>query len=152
MESRPVTTSQKTSFLYEIQNLEEKIPEGKLQYFQERLRNNLYNMVMIKFLEHESSRDLTQADLARRIGYDPGRLSKLLGAPGNWTIKTISDLLAGIAGEELLCETKTIGGGASRNCTTKDEQKYKFNSLGGQTLPPRSGSQSKASVEYSTQS
>src|SRR5947209_2537173 len=31
----------------------------------------------------------------------PEVITRLLGAPGNWTLETISDLLLGIAGEEL---------------------------------------------------
>ena len=116
-----MTTSQTKPFLYEFQNLDAKIPEGKLQYLQERLRNNLYDVVMTKFLEQEKERGLKKSDLARRIGYDSAQLNRLLGAPGNWTVKTISDLLAGICGEELACDTRQIGGGSRRNYTVEDE-------------------------------
>lgn len=77
------------------------IPEGELAYFRERTRNRLYNFVVSKFLEREAADNLTKADLARRINQRPERVNRLLGAPENWTIDTISDLLVGIAAEEL---------------------------------------------------
>ncbi len=97
-----MTTYRRTHFLFEIADPDAPIPAGKLEYLQERLRNNLYNFIVSKFLERHENYGLTQAALARRIGCDPGRLSKLLGAPGNWTIGTISDLLVGISAEEQL--------------------------------------------------
>jgi len=39
---------------------------------------------------------LTQKELADRLGWDEGRVSRCLGASSNWTLKTISALLAAI--------------------------------------------------------
>ncbi len=77
-----------------------RIPAGKLAYFQERLRNRIYNFVLGRFFEAERN-GLTKALLARRLGSDPAVVSRLLGAPGNWTLDTVSNLLLGIAAEEL---------------------------------------------------
>ncbi len=104
-----MTISRKTLFQSEIPDPNANISEGSLEYLRQRLRNNLYDFVVSKFLEQQE-KGLTQARLADRIKCDPGRLSKLLGAPGNWTIGTISDLLAGISGEELVANSHSILG------------------------------------------
>ena len=70
-------------------------------YFQARLRNRLYNLVLTKFLQAEQEKGLTQAELARRIGRAPESVNRLLQSPGNWRLDTVSDLLIGIAQEEL---------------------------------------------------
>ena len=112
-----MTTYPRTHFLFEIADLDAPIPAGKLEYLQERLRNNLYNFIVSKFLERHENYGLTQAALARRIGCDPGRLSKLLGAPGNWTIGTISDLLVGISAEEFVPDSESLVDRKPRNYT-----------------------------------
>lgn len=110
-----MTTFRREPFLSELVETDTPIPEEKLEYLGERLRNNLYNFIISKFLERQETHGLTQAKLARRIDYDPGRLSKLLGAPGNWTMKTISDLLAGISAEELEPKSRSLLGRPPRN-------------------------------------
>lgn len=95
-----MTTSQITPFLSELA-AGESIPPNKLAFFQARLRNRLFHFVLVKFLEQERINGLTKANLARRIGRKPEVISRLLGAPGNWTLDTVSDLLLGIAAEEL---------------------------------------------------
>jgi hypothetical protein len=67
-------------------------------YFRARLKNRLYDLVLTKFAAQSG---LTRAILARRMGKKPEVVSRLLGAPGNWTLDTVSDLLLAIAGEEL---------------------------------------------------
>jgi hypothetical protein len=110
-----MTMSQKTAFLSEIAS-GNRIPAGKLAYFQERTRNNLYNYVLTRFFEQERAKGLTKAELARRIGRSPEVITSLLGAPGNWTIATISDLLLGIAGEELQPASSSVLGHVPRSC------------------------------------
>jgi hypothetical protein len=95
-----MSTSPATSFLYEI-GAKLPIPLEKRAYFHARLTNRIYAFILDKFLEKERSEKLTKAELARRIGRKPETITRLLGAPGNWTLETISDLLLGIAGEEL---------------------------------------------------
>lgn len=102
-----MTMSRQTSFLSEIASEDVRISTGTLAYLGQRLRNNLYDFVLTKFLERESE-GFTRADLARRIDYDPGRISRILGAPGNWTIDTVSDLLVGIAAEELVLSSQSL--------------------------------------------
>ena len=93
-----MTTSQQTSFLSEILEGKE-IPPGKIAYFRERLRNRLYDLVVTEFLSQQKTQQLTRADVARRIGRRPEQLTRWLGAPGNWTLDTVSDLLLAMGAE-----------------------------------------------------
>lgn len=115
-----MTSSPKMQFWSEVEDLDAEIPEGKLEYFRERFRNDLYDFILRKFLEQKQMRNLNQAELARRLSYDPARLSRLLGAPGNWTLATVSDLLVGISGEALAVQSTAIRGKNSRNMTAHD--------------------------------
>ncbi|MEC7593676.1 MAG: hypothetical protein VYA64_09600, partial [Pseudomonadota bacterium] len=49
---------------------------------------------------------LTQAELARRMGRRPEVVSRMLGAPGNWRLDTVSDLLFAISGAEAAFTTR----------------------------------------------
>ena len=111
--------SQAMSFLSEIIT-GQRIPAGKLAFFQARARNRLYDLVMDRFSEQEST-GLTRAELARRIGKKPEQITRLLGAPGNWTIDTASDLLLGM-GEELAFSSSPLADRAKRvtNMTARD--------------------------------
>jgi hypothetical protein len=70
------------------------IPEEKLAYFRRRLRLQLHELVVEKFYRQET---MTQRDLANRIGKTPDVVNRMLGAPGNWTLDTVSDLLIAMA-------------------------------------------------------
>lgn len=108
-----VTTSQPTQFLAELAagHSGPEVPLEKRAYFQARFRNRLFDFVLSKFQEQQK-RGLTKAILARRIGKRPDVLSSLLGAPGNWTLDTVSDLLVGICAEELdPIESRSLLGG-----------------------------------------
>jgi hypothetical protein len=109
-----MTSSPQTSFLSEIAN-SEVIPHSKLAYFQERQRNRIYHFVVTKFLELERTGKLTRAELARRIRRRPEQVTRWLGTPGNWTFDTLSDLLLGIAGEELEPMSSSLLNRAPRN-------------------------------------
>ena len=76
----------------------DRIPAHTLSYVGERARNRFYDFVLKRFAES----GMSKADLARKIGKGPDRVNRLLGAPGNWTIETIAELLAGISGEEVV--------------------------------------------------
>jgi DNA-binding phage protein len=68
------------------------IPPKAIAYFQARLKNRLHELVLIEFMKLEK-RGFTKADMARRIHKKPEQITRLLGAPGNWTLDTVSDLL-----------------------------------------------------------
>jgi hypothetical protein len=76
------------------------IPLGKRAYFQERLRIRIFNFLLEKFAKAQSG-GLNKTLLAKRIGKTPDVVNRWLGQPSNLTIDTISDLLLGIAAEEL---------------------------------------------------
>jgi len=114
-----VTTSQKTSFLSEIET-KKPIPKEKLAYFQTRLQLRLYDFVVSKFQEKANSEGLTKAELARRIGRKPEVITRLLGSPGNCRLDTVSDLLLGISGEELDLSSTPLVSKARRNFDAPD--------------------------------
>jgi hypothetical protein len=93
-----------------------RIPPGVLAYLGERARNNCYDFVIRKF----RSSGLTKAELARRLGKGADRINHLLASPGNWTVDTMAELLAGIAGEEFVPASASFSGRAQRNVTQAD--------------------------------
>lgn len=102
-----MTSSQPTTFLSEVAAGDHAISQNTLAYLQERAKGRLYDYVLRKFIEQEG-KGLTRAQLARRIGKSPEIVTCLLGAPGNWTIETVSDLLAGIASEEIKPDSECL--------------------------------------------
>jgi hypothetical protein len=120
-ERKSMSTSQipQTSFLSEISS-GEAIPLGKLAYFRERFRDRLYELVVSEFLKKERSKELTRADLARLIGRKPEQITRWLGAPGNWTLETVSDLLLAISKAELNFELVSLENRAVRNYVGPD--------------------------------
>jgi hypothetical protein len=95
-------TSSQTHFLTEIGagHYGPPIPTPKRAYFQQRLRNRVFNFLVEKFIAAQD-KGLTKAILARRIERTPDVINRWLGAPSNLTIDTISDILLGISAEEL---------------------------------------------------
>jgi hypothetical protein len=93
-------TMSQTHFLSEILR-GEVIPSWKRAYFQERLRNRLYSLILSEFVYKRESENLSQRTLAHRIGKGPDQINRWLSSPGNWTLDTVSDLLLGICGAEL---------------------------------------------------
>jgi len=90
-----VTTSQKTFSLFKPEG-EHRIPRSTLAYFQARNKHRVYECVIDQFIKS----GLSQAALARRLGKGTDQISRWLGAPGNWTLDTLSDFLfATVAGE-----------------------------------------------------
>jgi hypothetical protein len=99
-----VITSQKEQFLSEIQDPQPTpIPPEKLAYFRARLKNRLYDYVASRLIAERQSgtRSVSQSDLAKRLSKKPEQITRWLGAPGNWTLETLSDLLLAISGNEL---------------------------------------------------
>lgn len=78
----------------------ERVPSTTLTYLRTRNKMKLFNLVVEEF---ERS-GISQAELAARLGKGPDRISRLLGAPGNWEADTISDLLFAISGAVLKYE------------------------------------------------
>ena len=111
-----MTISQKNSMLSEIES-GLPIPKSKRAYFQARLQLRLYDFVVTKFQEKAKAEGLTKAQLARRIGRRPESITRLLCSPGNWRLETVSDLLLGIAAEEMDMASTSLLNQAPRNFT-----------------------------------
>ena len=99
-----MTTSQLTSFLSEIVS-GQQIPIGKLAYFRARLSNKIHELVLTEYMRLEREGKINKAELARRTGRKPEQITRWLGAAGNWTIDTFSDLLLGMGCEPALSVT-----------------------------------------------
>lgn len=72
-----------------------------LGYFRAQLKNHIHQLVLA---ELEKS-GISKADLARRTHKKPPQIAHLLGAPGNWTLDTLSDLLLGLGYEPAVSVT-----------------------------------------------
>ncbi len=83
-------TSQQSSLLYELR--QKPIPEATLIELEARLQHRIHAMILDAFNES----GLSQLELAERLGWDPARVSRCLGASSNWTLKTINSLMAAI--------------------------------------------------------
>ncbi len=113
-EALSMNTSLKKPFLSEVFD-GEKIPLGTLSYFRERFRDRLYDLVMEEFLKQDAESGLTRAEVARRIGRRPEQITRWFGAPGNWTLETVSDLLLAVAKSEPNVTLMPLQGRAVRN-------------------------------------
>lgn len=91
---------------------------GTREYFRARLRNRLYNFIVSKYLAREKAGTLNQRALAARIRRRPDVVNRLLAAPGNWTLDTVSDLLLGIGPEELEMSSRSVVNLPARNFNT----------------------------------
>jgi len=72
----------------------EPIPLATFAYLQARNKLRIFNLIRNEFKRS----GLSQAQLAARMGKGTDRVSRMLGAPGNWTLDTVSDLLFAICG------------------------------------------------------
>jgi transcriptional regulator with XRE-family HTH domain len=63
-----------------------------------RVRDVAFQAVMSLWRKRQEE-GLTQLELAKRLGKDPGALSRALNAPGNWTMRTFGELVAALNGE-----------------------------------------------------
>jgi hypothetical protein len=131
-----MTTSQ-TQFFSELAagHTGPPIPEATRTYFQARLKTRLFNFILKRFVA-ERARGLTKAMLARRIGKSPEVINRLLGAPSNLTLETVSDLLLGIAAEELTPDAEALLNQSPRNFEHADWLRPDEQSCRSQ--PPRS--------------
>jgi hypothetical protein len=85
-----------TSILSEIER-GRPISARTRAYYRRRLQNRFHRLVSQAFKKQQRATNLTQKELAARIGSDKAQLNRWLGIPGNWTLNTISDLLLGMA-------------------------------------------------------
>jgi hypothetical protein len=84
-----------------------RLSPGTMGYLCALTREAYFDYVHQKLAEAEA-KGATRASIAARMGKSPSRLSKILGAPGNWTLDTITELLAAIAKERVVAESTPI--------------------------------------------
>lgn len=75
----------------------DKISGAASAYMQTRNRMRAFDAVHAELKKS----GISKAELADRTGKGADRIAHLLGAPGNWTLDTISDLLFAISGAEI---------------------------------------------------
>lgn len=75
-----------------------QLSRKQVGYYRARLRSRVHQLVLGQYRKLEE-KGLTRAELARRLHKRPEVITRLLGAPGNWTLDTISDLLLGMGYE-----------------------------------------------------
>ena len=114
-----MTTFRKTPVKSEISG-DNPLSDYALGYLNERVRNSFYDYVLRRFHEAAEREGLTKAKLARRLRIAPARVTRLLGAPGNWTLDTVSELLIGICREELRPQSESYLERAPRNFQSTD--------------------------------
>jgi hypothetical protein len=94
-----MTTYQKTSLISAVLS-DAPLGEYEVEYFRQRWKNRMHARVLRSFLDKSSEEgNFTRADLARRLGKRPEQITRWLGAPGNWTMDTVSDLLLAMGQE-----------------------------------------------------
>lgn len=80
------------------------IPIGTKAYFRERQRCRLFDFVIRGFID----KGLTYEDIAKKLGCKPSVARRMIGAPGEWTMETVSDLMLGIYGAEIVFMEKKL--------------------------------------------
>jgi len=59
----------------------------------ETLARRIFGAIYAALMVRKEDQGLTRADFGERTGRDKTGVSKILRGPGNWTIKTISDVI-----------------------------------------------------------
>ena len=67
-----------------------------ISYGRERLKTKIHEAVLRRFMTAQNTSGLTKAIVARRLNKRPEQVTRWLSAPGNWTLRTVSDLMTAI--------------------------------------------------------
>jgi predicted XRE-type DNA-binding protein len=70
------------------------LTKAEKAYVRTETRLAIAGAIVRLFEDLEKEKKLNQAALADRLGVSRARVSKLVTAPGNWTLDTVADLLA----------------------------------------------------------
>jgi hypothetical protein len=93
-----MTSSATQDFLSDVLSAD-RIPAGKLAYFQTRLAGNIHQAMLKLFGRLEHLGTFTRRELARRIGRKPEQITRWFSYPGNLTLATVSDIFLGMGYE-----------------------------------------------------
>jgi hypothetical protein len=77
----------------------ERVPPGKLAYFQTRLAAKVHQAMLRLFGRVERHESFTRRELAQRIGRKPEQITRWFSYPGNLTLGTVSDIFVGMGYE-----------------------------------------------------
>ncbi|WP_374646653.1 hypothetical protein [Tabrizicola sp.] len=94
----------------------EPVSKADLAFAAQRLRLELHNLVLEAF-ERER---VSQSELALRLRKQPSQISRLMAAPGNWTLDTAAHLLYGISGNVVEVTEHDISAAPVRNDVIPD--------------------------------
>jgi hypothetical protein len=93
-----MTSSATQDFLSDVLS-GERIPPGKLAYFQTRLAANVHQAMLKLFGRLERHGSFTRRELAQRISRKPEQITRWFSYPGNLTLGTVSDIFVGMGYE-----------------------------------------------------
>lgn len=88
-----MTTSQDKPFLSTLLP-KERPPAFVLGYLASEFVTRLHERVLSLFLVLETQKQISKAEIARRLNKDPALINRWLSGPGNWELRTVSDLSA----------------------------------------------------------
>lgn len=94
-------TSQPMSLKSVICRDDTALSPAQLGYMNSRAKAKAHASVLKLFVELSQKDEMTRAFLARRLGKRPEQITRWLGAPGNWTLDTLSNLLAAMGHEPI---------------------------------------------------
>jgi hypothetical protein len=77
----------------------ERVPPGKLAYFQTRLAAKVHQAMLSVFGRLERHKGFTRRELAQRIDRKPEQITRWFSYPGNLTLGTVSDICVGMGYE-----------------------------------------------------
>jgi hypothetical protein len=83
------------------------ISDGTLEHFRTRFRERLYELVLSEYRK-QAEKGMTKRHIAHRINRRPEQITRWLGAPVNWTLETVSDLLLVISQAEPIVGLKFL--------------------------------------------
>lgn len=143
-----MNTSHSTSGLSKPSG-DDRIPNGVIEYINTRNRLRLFEVVQRELINS----DITQAQLARRMGRSTAQISHLLGAPGNWTADTASTIIFAISGGVLNYTVSYPLEAPPRNLRSPewlDHHAVRWKSAGGHAPPVNFGGSGTGSISSGT--
>jgi hypothetical protein len=116
-----------------------------MTYRSERRELVDYGFARVRDLAFEAVRELwrkresegwTQAQLAEKLGRDPAWVSRKLGAPGNWTLKTFGAFVEALDGEaEIMIHDLNVHSFSGNNFNAYDARSSVSQSANLQSAP-----------------
>jgi hypothetical protein len=77
----------------------EKIGRRDVAYYRQRQRNRVFTALAKFFAEEAAAGKITKKELATKLAKDPSQITRLLSAPSNLELDTISDYLLAMGAE-----------------------------------------------------